>query len=240
MCKTAFLLLERESFMAFYFAGDFGVNWIFLKTHVLKAEFAMKHYFFLLLLVIALCSNAQENNLRFAEGSWIVNFNFDYDKFENNFVEYSLEELLQKIDIIKQDSTKVIPYDIASDVLFYPVNELKHSKSLMGNMFFSGYRYKINEDVWLLAYERIYDSHDYEIVWILYNSKEKIMTSKLVAFGGIRDSQTEVKKFDGEKIFLKTSYDRHFLNGFEGDNSKPVVIESNYVIKGNKFVPENK
>lgn len=58
----------------------------------------------------------------------------------------------------------------------------------------------------------------------------------MIVSGGDLFSDRHLRSFDGNKIVIYTKYKRHFENGFEGDNSKPIEMESTYVIKGDKFV----
>lgn len=163
---------------------------------------------------------------------------FDKNHIEANFPLATIEDINIKKVTFNGELNYHIPFSVLSDVFLIPLNEVKYNRSYIQNIYKTFYSCKISDSIWILAYHYHYDQHDYDVIWNLYDSNLKRVTSKIVVSGFNPTSQRELRHFDGSKIIIYTKYNRHFENGMEGDNSKPIEVESIYEIQGNKFVAQ--
>ena len=152
---------------------------------------------------------------------------FDINNIENNFIEKSD---IPNEDLTKIDKSVIIPYKIISDIFLYPVNETIYEKSYLKSKYYAGYKIKVSNNIWILCYLHHYDLHSEEVIWTIYDSKNKQIKSNLVIASWNENTEKRVSNFDGKRISIITIYQRNFQNGMEEDNSKPIEILENFEI----------
>ena len=185
------------------------------------------------------CNSQQEHYTNKKNIKMHITLPFDTNIIENNFPTVSLEDINNKSITLNGNTNYVIPNNILSDIFLEPINEIQYSKSYVECTFKSYFKYKINDTLYLLAYHHHYDLHDYDIVWVLYNSQKKVITSKIIVEGINQYLSRELGSFNGKELLIYSKYKRHFENGIEGDNNEPIIKEANYIIQGEKFVTQN-
>ncbi|MFZ4929540.1 hypothetical protein [Chryseobacterium sp. Mn2064] len=153
--------------------------------------------------------------------------NFDFNNIENNFID--------KTDNLNGDLTKInksviIPYEVISNTFFYPVNETMYEKSYLKSKYYAGYKIKISNNVWILCYLHHFDLHSEELIWTIYDSKNKQVKSNLIIASWNENTEKRINNFDGKNISISVTYKRNFKNGMEGDNRKPVEVVDNFEI----------
>lgn len=187
------------------------------------------------LLIFFSCNKNMDNNKKNSKIENLQEINnriVDTINIEKNFEEKSINELHGSFEKIS-NRENLIPYEIVSNVFLYPVNETIYINSYLKSKYYFGYRVKISDNLWILSYLRHYDLHNEQIIWTIYDSKIKQVKSNLVISSWNTDSDKKIKSFDGKRISINTIYKRHFLNGMEGDNSKPVELTEVYEIDKN-------
>lgn len=185
------------------------------------------------------CNSQQEHSIHKKNIKMQSEQSFDTSVIENNFPTADLEDINNKNVTLNRNSNHIIPANVLSDIFLEPINEIQYSKSYIESTFKSYFRYRINDTLWLLAYHHHYDLHDYDIVWILYNSQKRLITSKIIVEGINQYLSRELKSFNGKEFLIYNKYQRHFENEIEGDNNEPIIKEVNYTIQGDKFITLN-
>lgn len=199
----------------------------------------MKFHMLIILIVFFLssCNNDKKNITKINIEKINSNKMFDTINIEKNFEIKNIDELQNKFEKIYTDKNRLIPYDVMSDTFFYPINKTIYSNSFIENKFYAGYRIKISENIWILAYLYNHDLLEEEVIWSIYDSNTKKIYSNLVIAGWNTNVDRKIKNFDGKNISIDTKYKRHLENGMEGDNSKPIELNEIYEIsKDYKFI----
>ncbi len=187
--------------------------------------------FILILLITMSCSNSEQKkviNKTFSKEMEMSEMkNFDFNNIENNFVDKTgnLND-----DIIKINKSILIPYNVISDTFLYPVNETMYEKAYIKSKYYAGYKLKVADNIWILCYLHHFDLHSEELIWTIYDSKNRQIKSNLVIASWNENTEKKVNYFDGKKISISTTYIRNFNNGMEGDNSKPIEVVENFEI----------
>lgn len=192
----------------------------------------------LILLTIISCSNSEQkkvlNKTYSKEMETSKLKSFDFDNIENNFVDKTSD---LKDDITKINKSVLIPYDVISNRFLYPVNETIYEKSYIKSKYYAGYKLKIADNIWILCYLHHFDLHSEELIWTIYDSKNKQVKSNLVIASWNENTEKKVNYFDGKTISISTTYKRNFENGLEGDTSKPLQVVDNFEIdKDSRFI----
>lgn len=201
-----------------------------LKTHIIMV---------VVMLVGVSCSGQQPSNNQLPKSmsmKGIDTTQFNRNNIESNFKLMTLEEINKNQLKIYEDCYIDIPSSVLSDLFLIPLNLINYSNSYIANNYKTLYRFQLSDSLWILVYYLHYDQHFAEIVWNIYDNKESRITSKLIVSGDNFECDREFISFDGTKVVIYTKYKRHFENGFDGDNSKPIEVESTYIIQNNKFV----
>jgi hypothetical protein len=189
------------------------------------------------------CSNHKglENKLNsMSEKKPTLNTKFEISHIENNFTQLNLEDFgrIGGQAIAAKDSNS-IPLEVIASKFLEPINQLEYSRSFIRNGYYAGYKYKVNDSIFILSCMKTSDCFDYEVDWTLFNVKSQLVISKIVVDCWNSDSEFSLREFDGNRISLYMKYKRHFLNGFEGDNSTPIEQVKHYIIVQNRFVEED-
>ncbi|AZA83534.1 hypothetical protein C1637_15235 [Chryseobacterium lactis] len=159
---------------------------------------------------------------------------FDIDNIENNFIEKMGNT---NDDLSKINKSILIPYDIISNVFLYPVNETIFEKSYLKSKYYTGYKIKISNSIWILCYLHHFDLHSEELIWTIYDSKSKQVKSNLVIASWNDGTEKRIISFDGKRISITSTYKRNFKNGMDGDNSKPIeALETFEISKDYRFI----
>gem|GEM_PF-2032004 len=196
----------------------------------------MKLYYFTIILALTCSKKAEKENL-FKPTSMSIPYNsesnnFDTVNIENNFKEKNIKEL-NSSNISSIDKDLSIPYEVISDIFLYPVNEITYGSSYLKSKYYAGYKIKIANNVWILSYLYHFDLHSEKVIWTVYDSKNRQIKSNLIIASWNSDSDKIVNEFDGKEISITTTFKRHFKNGMEGDNSKPIELIERYKLDGN-------
>lgn len=193
--------------------------------------------FIVILLIITSCSNSEQkkvlNETYSKEMETSELKSFDFDNIENNFVDKTGN---LKDDVSKINKSVSIPYEVIYDKFLYPVNETIYEKSYIKSRYYAGYRLKIADNIWILCYLHHFDLHSEELIWTIYDSKNKQVKSNLVIASWNENTEKKVNYFDGQRISISTTYKRSFKNGMEGDNSRPIEVVDNFEIEDSRFI----
>ncbi|RNA61786.1 hypothetical protein D1631_07495 [Chryseobacterium nematophagum] len=184
------------------------------------------------------CSNNEQKKVSYntfnKEMESYESKDFDINNIENNFIENTHNSI---DNLIKINKSIIIPYEIMSNIFLYPVNETIYEKSYLKSKYYAGYKIKISNNIWILCYLHHFDLHSEEVIWTIYDSKNKQIKSNLVIASWNENTEKRVNNFDGKNISITTIYQRNFQNGMEGDNSNLIEVLENFEIdKDYKFM----
>ncbi|OCA72451.1 hypothetical protein BBI01_10030 [Chryseobacterium artocarpi] len=190
----------------------------------------MKAFIFILLIIVSCSNNDQKKALNNIVNEKMENYeskDFDIINIENNFIE--------KTDNCTDDLSKIyrsilIPYDVISNVFLYPVNETIYEKSYLKSKYYAGYKIKVSNNIWILCYLHHFDLHSEELLWTIYDSRNKVIKSNLVIASWNESTEKKINYFDGKHISITSSYGRNFKDGMEGDNSIPIEVSEIFEI----------
>ncbi len=191
----------------------------------------------LIVFFLSSCNNDKKNMTKIYTEKINSNKMFDTINIDKNFEIKNIDELQDKFEKIHTDKNRLIPYVVMSNTFFYPINKTIYSNSFIENKFYAGYRIKIAENIWILAYLYNHDLLEEEVIWSIYDSETKKISSNLIIASWNTNVDRQIKNFDGKIITIVTKYKRHIENGMEGDNSKPIELHEIYEIsKDYKFI----
>lgn len=190
----------------------------------------MKTFIFILLIIVS-CSNSEHkkvlNKTLNKKMESYESKDFDINNIENNFIEKTGNST---DDLTKINKSILIPYDVIYNIFLYPVNETIYEKSYLKSKYYAGYKMKISNNIWILCYLHHFDLHSEEMIWTIYDSKNKQVKSNLVIASWNDGTEKRIKHFDGKRISMTSTYKRNFKNGMEGDNSNPIEVLENFEI----------